>query len=124
MAFGDVMGKIKSPADFHTQKLGFFGIGAVAMCFLTFMQYRFSWWPLHPVRLAISAIWMIRNQAAAIFVAWAARSLIMRFGGIELYRKASPFFIGLIVGYFLGIGSSFIVDVAFFPSNGHTIMHG
>ena len=48
----------------------------------------------------------------------------MRFGGIELYRKASPFFIGLIVGYFLGIGLSFIVDVAFFPGNGHAIMHG
>ncbi len=124
MAFGDVMGKIKSPADFHAQKLGFFGIGAVAMSFLTFMQYRFPWWPLHPVGLAVSAIWMIRNQAAAIFVAWAAKSLIMRFGGIELYRKASPFFIGLIVGYFLGIGLSFIVDVAFFPGNGHAIMHG
>ncbi|MDP6700782.1 MAG: hypothetical protein QGH25_14120, partial [Candidatus Latescibacteria bacterium] len=124
MAFGDVMGKIKSPANFHAQKLGFFGIGAVAMSLLTFMQYRFPWWPLHPVGLAVSAIWMIRNQAAAIFVAWAAKSLIMRFGGIELYRKASPFFIGLIVGYFLGIGLSFVVDVAFFPGNGHAIMHG
>jgi hypothetical protein len=48
----------------------------------------------------------------------------MRFGGIELYRKAAPFFIGLIVGYFLGVGISFVVDVAFFPGNGHAIMHG
>ena len=124
MAFGDVMGKIKTSTDFHAQKLGFFGIGAAAMSFLTFMQYRFPWWPLHPVGLAVSAIWMIRNQAAAIFLAWAAKSLIMRFGGIELYRKAAPFFIGLIIGYFLGVGISFIVDVVFFPGNGHPIMHG
>ncbi len=124
MAFGDVMAKIKTPADFHAQKLGFFGIGAAAMSVLTFMQYRFPWWPLHPVGLAVSAIWMIRNQAVAIFIAWAAKSLIMRFGGIELYRKAAPFFIGLIVGYFLGVGLSFIVDVVFFPGNGHAIMHG
>jgi hypothetical protein len=124
MAFGDVMAKIKTPAEFHAQKLSFFGIGAVAMSLLTFMQYRFPWWPLHPVGLAISAVWMIRNQAAAIFVSWAAKSLIMRFGGIELYRKAAPFFIGLIVGYFLGVGISFVVDVAFFPGNGHAIMHG
>ena len=124
MAFGDVMAKIKTPADFHAQKLGFFGIGAAAMSVLTFMQYRFPWWPLHPVGLAVSAIWMIRNQAVAIFIAWAAKSLIMRFGGIELYRKAAPFFIGLIVGYFLGVGISFIVDVVFFPGNGHAIMHG
>jgi hypothetical protein len=72
----------------------------------------------------VSAIWMIRNQAVAIFISWAAKSLIMRFGGIELYRKAAPFFIGLIVGYFLGVGISFIVDVVFFPGNGHAIMHG
>jgi|TARA_B110000438_G_scaffold254719_1_gene261125 hypothetical protein len=124
MAFGDVMAKIKTPADFHAQKLGFFGIGAAAMSVLTFMQYRFPWWPLHPVGLAVSAIWMIRNQAVAIFISWAAKSLIMRFGGIELYRKAAPFFIGLIVGYFLGVGISFIVDVVFFPGNGHAIMHG
>ena len=124
MAFGDVMAKIKTPADLHAQKLGFFGLGAAAMAVLTFMQYRFPWWPLHPVGLAISAIWMVRNQAAAIFVAWAAKSLIMRFGGIELYRKAAPFFIGLIAGYFLGVGLSFLVDVAFFTGNGHPILHG
>jgi len=124
MAFGDVMAKIKTPADLHAQKLGFFGLGAAAMAVLTFMQYRFPWWPLHPVGLAISAVWMVRNQAAAIFVAWAAKSLIMRFGGIELYRKAAPFFIGLIAGYFLGVGLSFLVDVAFFTGNGHPILHG
>ncbi|MEE2629124.1 MAG: DUF6784 domain-containing protein, partial [Candidatus Latescibacterota bacterium] len=53
-SFDDVMAKIKTPADFHEQKLGFFGIGAVAMALLTFMQYRFPWWPIHPVGLAIS----------------------------------------------------------------------
>ena len=118
------MSKIKTPADFHAQKLGFFGIGAAAMTVLTFMQYRFPWWPLHPVGLAISAIWMVRNQAPAIFVSWAAKSLIMRFGGIELYRKAAPFFIGLILGHFFGVGISFIVDMIFFPGNGHPILHG
>ena len=32
-SFDDVMAKIKTPDDFHEQKLGFFGIGAVAMAF-------------------------------------------------------------------------------------------
>ena len=123
-SFDDVMAKIKTPDDFHEQKLGFFGIGAVAMALLTFMQYRFPWWPIHPIGLAISAIWMIRNQAPAIFVAWVAKSLIMRFGGIELYRKAAPFFIGLILGHFFGVGISFIVDMIFFPGNGHPVLHG
>ena len=123
-SFEDAMAKIKTPADFHTQKLTFFGVGAAAMSLLTFMQYRFPWWPIHPIGLAVSAVWMIRNQAVAIFIAWAAKSIIMRFGGIELYRKASPFFMGLIVGHFLGVGISFIVDMIFFPGNGHPILHG
>ncbi len=123
-SFDDVMAKIKSPADFHAQKLTFFAIGSAAMSVLTFLQYRFPWWPLHPVGLAISSVWMIRNQAAAIFIAWAAKSLIMRFGGIDLYRKAAPFFLGLIIGHFSGVGISFIVDMIFFPGNGHPILHG
>ena len=94
------------------------------MSLLTFLQYRFPWWPIHPIGLAISSVWMIRNQAAAIFIAWAAKSIIMRFGGIELYRRAIPFFIGLILGHFLGVGISFIVDMAFYPGNGHPILHG
>ena len=59
---------------------GFFGLGGVAMALLTFLQYRFPWWPLHPIGLPICAVWMVRNQAAAIFIAWAAKSLVMRFG--------------------------------------------
>jgi hypothetical protein len=122
--FNDVMAKIKSPAEVHTQKLGYFGIGAVAMSILTFFQYRLPWWPLHPIGLAVASLWMIRRQAFSIFIGWAAKSLIMRFGGIELYRKAAPFFIGLIVGQFTGVGISFIIDMIFFPGNGHPVLHG
>ena len=122
--FNDVMAKIKTPTDVHVQKLGYFGMGAVAMSILTFLQYRFPWWPLHPVGFAVASLWMIRRQAFSIFIGWAAKSLIMRFGGIELYRKAAPFFIGLIVGQFTGVGISFIIDMIFFPGNGHPVLHG
>ncbi|NKB69161.1 MAG: hypothetical protein GKR89_19000 [Candidatus Latescibacteria bacterium] len=123
-SFDDALAKIKTPEDFHLQKLTFFGSGALLMSFLTFMQYRFTWWPLHPIGLAIGSVWMIRNQAVAIFIAWAAKSVIMRFGGIDLYRKAAPFFVGLILGHFMAVGISFIVDMIFFPGNGHPILHG
>ena len=122
--FNDVVAKVKDPAPFHYLKLTFFGIGAAAMSALTFLQYRFSWWPLHPIGLTVASLWMIRNIAVAIFISWAAKSIIMRFGGYELYRKAIPFFIGLIIGHFLGVGISYFVDWVFFPGNGHFILHG
>jgi hypothetical protein len=123
-AFDIIASTIKNTSGPHWEKLGFFGIGATAMSVLTFLQYRFPWWPLHPIGLSIASVWMIRNQAIAIFIAWAAKSMIMRFGGIELYRKSAPFFIGLILGHFLGIGISFIVDMLFFAGNGHPVLHG
>jgi hypothetical protein len=67
---------------------------------------------------------MIRNQVAAIFISWVAKSAIIRFGGIDLYRKSAPFFMGLILGHFAGVGISFIVDMVFFYGNGHPILHG
>lgn len=123
-AFDYAMVRINNPTGFDPQKLTFFGIGALAMSVLTFLQYRFPWWPIHPIGLTVVSVWMIRNQAAAIFVAWAAKSLIMRFGGIGLYHRAVPFFIGLILGHFLGVGISFFVDMIFFLGNGHAILHG
>ena len=32
------------------------------------------------------------------FVGWALKSLVLRYGGIRLYRPALPFFLGLILG--------------------------
>ncbi|MDP6018747.1 MAG: hypothetical protein QF689_10225 [Candidatus Latescibacteria bacterium] len=123
-SFDEATKNIKDPQVFESAKHVLFGIGAAAMSLLTFLQYRLPWWPLHPAGLAISAVWMIRNQAAAIFIAWVAKSAIMRFGGIELYRKAAPFFIGLILGHFAAVGISFIVDMIFFHGNGHPVLHG
>lgn len=123
-SFDYIAAKIKTPVETDAKKLTYFGAGAAAMSVLTFFQYRFPWWPLHPIGLTVASIWMIRRQVFSVFIGWAAKSLIMRFGGIELYRKASPFFIGLILGQFLGVGISFITDMIFFPGNGHRVLHG
>ena len=123
LTFNDVMGKVKNPAGPDGSKLGFFGAGGLLMGALTFMQYRFPWWPLHPIGLTIASVWMIRRQAAAIFLAWSAKTVILRFGGLELYRRAAPFFIGLILGQWIGVGISFVVDLLFFYGDGHVIMH-
>ena len=123
-SFDYIASKIKTPVDTDVKKLSYFGVGAALMSILTFLQYRLPWWPLHPIGLTVASIWMIRRQVFSIFIGWAAKSLIMRFGGIDLYRKAAPFFIGLILGQFLGVGISFIIDMIFFPGNGHPVLHG
>jgi hypothetical protein len=67
---------------------------------------------------------MIRYQFLSIFLAWFLKLTILRLGGIRLYRRTWPFFIGLIVGFFLGMGGSILVDVIWFPGAGHPILNG
>jgi hypothetical protein len=38
------------------------------------------------------------------------KSVILRYGGITLYRQTRPFFIGIIVGFFLGVALSYLVE--------------
>jgi hypothetical protein len=115
---------IRAPTGPDFQKLSYMASGAGVMGLLTFLQYRLPWWPLHPIGLPVAGVWMIRNQAVAIFVAWLVKSLILRFGGNSGYKSGVPFFIGLIVGHFTGVGISFLVDIIFFPGVGHPILHG
>jgi hypothetical protein len=34
----------------------------------------------------------------SIFLGWLCKGLIMRFGGIDTYRKVTPAFLGLVLG--------------------------
>jgi hypothetical protein len=48
-----------------------------------------------------------------IFVSWLAKVLILRYGGLRGYRRALPFFLGLILGeFFVGFLRS-LLDLAF-----------
>jgi len=123
-AFNGVIRQINNPWPTDWNKLMYFGIGVLVYSLLTLCQYRFYWWPLHPVGLAVAPLWMTRHIALSLFIAWAIKSVVLRYGGISLYRGARPFFIGLIVGFFLGVGISFAVDVIWFFGLGHYIHHG
>jgi len=42
-------------------------------------------------------------------------------GGNRLYNQVRPFFIGVILGFFVGAGLSFGVDMLWFPEEGHVL---
>ena len=103
-------------------RLGHLVGGAGAMGLLTFMRYRFSWWPLHPIGMPVGICsYPMTIIVFSIFVSWLAKWAIMRSGGIGLYHRAQPFFIGLILGYFTAIGLSFCIDMIWFPGQGHPL---
>jgi hypothetical protein len=83
-------------------------------------RYMVHWWPLHPIGMAVGDVGgVVRNAMLPIFLAWLTQSLLIRFGGVRLYRRAQPFFIGLLVGFIMGVALSFLVDMIWFPGSPH-----
>ena len=87
---------------------GHTGVGALIMGFLMLAQRFWIWWPLHPIGFPVSSIfdWMGYNA----MLAWGIKSLIIRYGGVRLYNKVKPLFLGMIIGQFAIYGVFWILD--------------
>ncbi|MBW3623733.1 MAG: hypothetical protein KY468_10040 [Armatimonadetes bacterium] len=48
-----------------------------------------------------------------LFVSWLIKVLILRYGGLSGYRRALPFFFGLVVGEFTAGFIRTVLDLAF-----------
>ncbi|MBD3181006.1 hypothetical protein GF312_01870 [Candidatus Poribacteria bacterium] len=90
-----------SPDYAATSAMGF---GMLSTIFLAFMRMRFIWWILHPAGYAVSSSWSMNVFWSSIFVSWAIKLTILKFGGLKLHRQSIPFFLGLVLGEFV-IGS-------------------
>ncbi|MFC1716216.1 DUF6785 family protein [Candidatus Poribacteria bacterium] len=90
--------------------LGFMGIGAVFMIFLTIMRAQFFWWPFHPIGYAMGCSWPMIQLWCSILLGWFFKSIILRYGGLRAYVKFRTFFLGMVMGEFLSGGVWLIVD--------------
>ena len=75
------------------------GVGGMVVFLLWGMRLRFAGFLLHPLGYAMtcsygSLIW------ASFLVVWLLKSLALRYGGMEFYRRLIPFFLGLALGHF------------------------
>ena len=121
-AFNFAMSAIKNPLPFGGNgRTMWAGIGALTMAALTLIRYRMPWWPLHPIGLAMQGNHGIARTMFSIFIAWGMKSGIMRIGGVELYQKGKPFFIGLLAAQAVSTAVVFIVDCIWFPMQGHNV---
>lgn len=75
--------------------------GGLFTVFLAYMRIAFYWWPLHPLGYALAPSWTLFNFWFPCLVAWICKSVILRYGGMQLYSKARPLFLGFIIGEFL-----------------------
>lgn len=75
--------------------------GSAFVIGLTFLRLKFIWFPLHPVGFIVSSSWGMNPFWFSIFISWSIKSVILKYFGLQAYRKATPLFLGLILGEFI-----------------------
>lgn len=102
--------------DPHWVRIHFMMVGAGALLVLTFLRNRFLRFPFHPLGymlllLSVYYEWVspyykggsgIAGETSwlwgSVLVAWVIKKLVVKYGGMYSYKRAKPFFIGLVVG--------------------------
>lgn len=77
-------------------------LGGVFTAALVWLHTRFVWWPVSPVGFLIASSYETnRSIWVNALIAWLVTSVIRRYGGLRLYRRFYPAFLGLVLGDFL-----------------------
>lgn len=68
---------------------------------LYFLKLKLSWWALHPLGFAVSTSYSICTLWLPLMIAWAAKLITLKAGGLRSYRVVLDFFLGLLLGDFV-----------------------
>ena len=104
--------------DYHLSNLkpaseGFYSmslLGGAIQLALIVANARFLWWPIHPIAFPLGGYWTTHHLMPSIFLAWLVKSVVLHYGGVVLYRKTRPFFLGLILGHYVAGGVWILID--------------
>jgi hypothetical protein len=105
-------GWLASPTRADPGTMGAYAFGCLFTLLLAAMRVRFIWWPFHPAGYLVAGSFGLFRLWLPIFVSWLIKVLLLRYGGLQAYRRALPFFIGLILGEFVAGFARTVLDMA------------
>ena len=121
-AFNQAVSSIRNPMPMGGNGRAMWaGMGAVVMAALTLVRYRLPWWPLHPIGLAVQGNYGVTKTGQSILLVWAIKSVVLRLGGVALYDRGKPFFVGLLAAQALSAALVSGIDFLWFPLHGHNV---
>ena len=89
---------IRQPSPPNRAAMAFAGGGFAVSTLLSWLRIRFLSFPFHPLGYALAPSWGVGQLWMPLVIGSAAKYVSLRFGGLQMYRKALPFFFGLILG--------------------------
>ncbi len=101
-AFGrHLMGRMTNPKGPDVIGTLAIGWGMAFAYLLYFVKLRVAWWPFHPLGFAVSTSYSIGTLWLPMAIAWAAKLITLRVGGLKAYKVVLDFFLGLVLGDFI-----------------------
>ncbi len=94
-------------------------VGLVGFIGLFLLRWHFSF-SLHPVGWIVCRGWAMEQFWLMILLGWAAKALIVRYGGLTGYRAMRPFFLGIVLGDLTMAGIFTIIG--FLMQKGYPVM--
>jgi hypothetical protein len=98
------------PSGPYWPGIGFFTGGAAFMALIMWARQRLPWWPIHPIGFPLGANWLMERIWFSVFLAWAVKRTVLKFGGAGMYQRSQAFFLGLIAGQALCSGLWLVID--------------
>jgi hypothetical protein len=100
--FNRMASRLASPPPRDLPRLWATTGGFGLVCLLSLLRRQWFGCPLHPLGfLVANAYGDSTAHWFPMLIAWASKGLILRVGGLKLYRSAIPFFLGLAIGHLL-----------------------
>ena len=102
--------KITNPTGPSLSGYLWMGGGGLIMGLLLVARHQFLWWPFHPLGFLVSHGRVMDGIWFTLFLAWLFKSLVLKYGGVSLYRQTLPFFLGLALGHIVIGGVWLVID--------------
>ncbi|MGQ9731337.1 MAG: DUF6785 family protein [Candidatus Zipacnadales bacterium] len=93
----------KAPKPPDVTRTTLTGVGFTVCAFLILMRVFFLRFPFHPLGFAMVTSYGYPLWGPFLLV-WLAKTLILRIGGMRLYRRLIPLFLGIVIGHFFVAG--------------------
>ena len=74
------------------------GSGFLVTSVLALLRARLPAFPLHYIGFTIAAGYGMHHMWFSVFLVWAIKASLLRWGGLRAYRRAFPFFAALVIG--------------------------
>ena len=113
--YDQLQGWLNAVRPLDTGRIGGAGVGVAVVLLLGALRMRLPWWPLHPIGYAVGSTDTMAWIWFPVLLGWLAKSLLLRYGGVKVYRQALPFFMGLVIGDY----SISCVWALYFLATGH-----